>query len=68
MSNACRKMLKRKEAAVYLGVAYLTLQYWANSKESKFHIPYSRYGRNAMYDVRDLDAFIDAHRIEATNA
>ena len=55
------KMLKRREAAAYLGIPYLTLQYWGNMKKNE--IPYAKYGRHAMYRQSDLDEFIESRMV-----
>lgn len=46
-----QKVLTRKEAAKYIGVALSTL-------DSKIHINYLKIGRSKRYLQSDLDAFL----------
>lgn len=53
------RYLKTKKAAKYLGIEPSELRRHAREKR----IPYSRPGgRIMLFDIRDLDAFIDIHR------
>ena len=56
-----RKLLTRREAAQYLGLAPATLARWAS--EGAPSLRYYRLGTNGgrvVYDLRDLDAFISS--------
>jgi hypothetical protein len=55
-TQARSPMMTRKEAAVYLGLAYQTLSQWAVSH--RYNLPVVKIGRTAKYLVADLDAFI----------
>jgi len=61
-----RRKLSRKEAADYLGVMPNTLNKWACIGHPS--IPYYRIGGKAVYDVRDLDAFLECNRIGGESA
>ncbi len=50
------------EAASYLGIKPRTLKKWRHERR----IPYYRLGHVAVvFDVRDLDAYLARHRVEA---
>lgn len=54
--------LTTPEAAEYLGTKPRTLKKWRHERR----IPYYRLGHVAVvFDVRDLDAFLARHRVEA---
>ena len=57
-----RKKLSRTEAAAYLGVTPDTLNKWASV--GRPWVPYYRVGRKAVYDIADLDAFLEKHRVQ----
>lgn len=49
-------LMSRKEAAVYLGVAEITLAIWRST--GRYNLPVYKIGRLAKYKESDLDAFI----------
>lgn len=58
------RRLSEREAAAYLGpVSVRTLQDW---RLQKLGPPYTRLGKRVAYDVADLDAFVQANRVEPT--
>lgn len=57
------RLLTRKEAAEYLGVATQTLADWASRKGRTPRIlPIVRVGKFAKYRASDIAAFVDANR------
>lgn len=57
------ELLSRVDAARLLGVAPQTLAIWAIKG---FGPSFIRVGRRPMYDMRDLERFIDARRARST--
>jgi excisionase family DNA binding protein len=55
--------LSLMEAARHLGVSPHTLRAWANYQH---RLPFYRLGRRLRFAVADLDAFLAAHRVEAS--
>ena len=56
------RRLSEREAAAYLGpVSVRTLQDW---RVQGVGPTYSKLGKRVAYDVRDLDAFLLANRVE----
>lgn len=57
-----QRLLRVEEAAAYLGISARTL-YNATAPKSKkpFEIKPKRIGKRVLFDVRDLDKWIDAH-------
>lgn len=53
-----QRLLSQQEAAEYLGVKKDTLR--AKIREKKWIIPRIVMSRRVFYDVKDLDAFVDA--------
>ncbi len=60
-----RKFLTREEAAEYLGASVATLSKWACERSKP--LPYFKIGKNCMYKLEDLDAFIEYCRVEMPN-
>jgi excisionase family DNA binding protein len=56
--NFDKKLLSRKEAAKFLGVAEDTLAIWACNK--RYALPYVKIGRLVKYKLSDLNAFIES--------
>lgn len=71
-ARAClRRLLTRKEAANYLGIAEISLRIGAmngNRANRMDTPPYIKLGRSVRYDIRDLDDFVAAHRVEPAPA
>ena len=55
------RLLTRKEAARYLGVAAQTLAVWACM--GRYSLPHVKIGHRVFYKKVDLDAFIERHRV-----
>lgn len=55
------KRMRRSAAARYLGVPVNTLARWAVTGRPLLR--YYRYGRTVVYDLTDLDAFLEKHRV-----
>ena len=53
--------LSRSQAAIYLGIAPITLALWACKGKPK--IPFYKVGRKCVYFRSDLDAFLAARRV-----
>lgn len=57
------RLLTRREAAEYLGVAPQTLADWASRKgRTPRVLPMVRVGKFARYRMSDITAFVDANR------
>lgn len=54
--NTTERLLSRKEAATYLGLAPQTLACWWTNK--RYYLPLIKIGRHVKYRQSDLDAFI----------
>jgi len=50
--------MNRREAAKYLGVSPETLSVWAAT--GRYHLPYFKAGKKAVYRQSDLDDFIES--------
>jgi len=57
------KLLTRKQAADYLGVADGTLEVWATTK--RYDLSYIKIGRLVKYRLSDLEAFIASRRVSS---
>lgn len=55
-----KKLMTRKEAALYLGVKEQTLALWAHA--NRYDLPYYKIGRHAKYKLEDLDGFIERNQ------
>ena len=56
-------LLRRDQAAQYLGLAPQTLACWAMS--GRYGLPYIKVGRLAKYRRRDLDKFLQKRTVGA---
>lgn len=57
----CKRLLSVAETAKYLGIAEQTIRNGTGKKSKKpFPVKPKRYGRKVLFDVRDLDAFVDS--------
>jgi excisionase family DNA binding protein len=58
---ASKRLLSVEEAAIYLGLSPRTI-YNAIAPNSKnpFPVKAKRYGKRVLFDVRDLDLFVDS--------
>ncbi len=54
-------LLTRKEAAVYLGIAEMTLSIWKST--GRYNLPVVKIGRLVRYKKSDLDAFIERRTV-----
>jgi excisionase family DNA binding protein len=61
MFNQTDKLLTRKEAAQFLGLAESTLSNWACTK--RVVIPTIRLGRSVRYRLSDLNHYIENSKI-----
>ena len=52
--------LNAREAASYLGVAYQSL---CNMRHKRTGPSYIKLGRKVLYNITDLDAYVDDNRI-----
>jgi excisionase family DNA binding protein len=62
MDVRARRLLRTKEAALYLGMSCWSLRLMVERRE----LPYISSGDHTSawrFDIRDLDHWIDAHRI-----
>ncbi len=56
-------LLDAREASKRLGLSFWTLYAWARNGR----IPYIQLGKRKLFDPRDIENFIDRHRVEETN-
>jgi excisionase family DNA binding protein len=63
MTEQNSKLLTRKEASDYLGIAQGTLEVWACTK--RYQLPYIKVGRLVRYRLSDLDTFLNSRVITA---
>lgn len=61
MFNQAEKLLTRKEAAKFLGLAESTLSNWACTK--RVLIPTIRLGRSVRYRISDLNQYIENSKV-----
>jgi hypothetical protein len=54
-------LIDRNQAAKYLGIEPQTLAVWACNK--RYDLPYIKVGRRVMYQLSDINAFIDRNRV-----
>ena len=59
MTSSERRLLRTEEAALYLGLASGTLENWRTKGRGPRWL---RPSRIVVYDIRDLDAWVDAER------
>ena len=59
-------LMSRNQAAVYLGVAEITLAIWCS--KSRFKLPVYKIGRLAKYKASDLDAFIASRLVPESSS
>ena len=57
-----KKRLDTKQAAKYLG--YTHPQTLANKRAKRQGPNYIKLGRRILYDIDDLDSYIDSHRVK----
>lgn len=56
-----KRLLSTEEAALYLGVATKTLyNQSAPNADKKFPVKPNRIGRKVLWDIRDLDRYIES--------
>lgn len=60
-----KKLLTRREAAEYLGVAAQTLAYWQTTR--KYSLPIVKVGNSVRYRLADLDRWL-SERTEGKHA
>jgi predicted site-specific integrase-resolvase len=65
-TNSPDRLLTRKEAAVRLGLAVVTLEAWAS--RGNRDLPYIRVGSKCMYAERDIERYLASHRATSATA
>ena len=55
-----KRYLTAREAAEYIGVAYVTFSNW--KRQGKYQIPYVQFDTVTRYDINDLDAFMEGKK------
>lgn len=65
LQGTATTMLNREQAAAHLGVSESTLAHWQSSKPG--YLPSYKYGNKVRYKLSDLEAFIEAHKQEASD-
>ena len=61
MSTEISQKLKEPEAAEYLNMSRPWLRLGRMRRNGP---PYLKIGRSVRYDIRDLDAWLEKHRVE----
>lgn len=61
MTALVRQLVTDVEAALVMGIKPQTLR---NKRSQNLGPPYIKIGRTVRYDMADLMAFIDAHRVQ----
>ena len=56
------RLLTEREAAEYLAVSPMTLRKWRCTR--MVEVPYIKLGKAVRYQRKDLDAFLQDHRVE----
>jgi len=56
-----KRLLNIKETSEYLGIKKNTLYCWVSQKK----IPYVKLGRKTLFDIEDLNKFIEENKIKA---
>jgi hypothetical protein len=62
MTKEMTELLSNKQAAEFLGITPGTLSVWRC--ENRYPIPYIPVGSKIRYRVEDLQAFLDARRVD----
>lgn len=61
-----RRYLRSAEAAAYMGFSPKT---WANLRSlGENHPPYIKLAHTVLYDLEDLDAYMQAHKVDPAAA
>ncbi len=60
---AVTRLLSRNEAAAFLGIRPCTLAQWTCA--GRYHLPIVRIGRRVMYDLLDVEAYIERCKVRA---
>ncbi len=55
-----RRLVNIKEAATYIGLKVSTLYGWVSEKK----IPHVKIGDRVLFDIADLDAFIEKSKVK----
>ena len=58
-----KNLLNVKELSEYTGISKSTIYEWVNMKK----IPYIKIGKLVKFDPKDIDAFIQNHKIKPGN-
>ena len=56
-------LMSSSKASEYLGISIWTLYRW--TKEGR--VPYVQLGRRKLFDISDLEQFIENHKIKVTD-
>lgn len=65
MEENKNKLLKRKEAAEFLGIAEQTLAVWSCKK--KYDLPIIKIGRSVRYRLSDIEEFLERNTYKDSN-
>lgn len=57
-----RRFMLREEAATYLCLSPKTLAKWACTCTKEVELPYFKIGGRVLYDMDDLNAWVEARR------
>jgi len=55
-----KRFLNKKELASYLGISIYTIDSWVSQRKE---IPYVKMGRRVMFDFKDVEAWLEKHKI-----
>jgi excisionase family DNA binding protein len=59
-----KRFLNKKELAGYLGVSVYTIDSWVSQRQE---IPFVKMGRRVMFDLKDIEAWIEKHKTNPVN-
>lgn len=59
-----KRFLNKKELAGYLGISVYTIDSWVSQRQK---VPFVRMGRRVMFDLKDIEAWIEKHKTNPVN-
>ena len=60
-----QKFLSKRQVAALLGLSTYTIDAWVSQKRE---IPFIRMGRRVMFDVRDIQAWLEKNKVNPDNS
>ncbi|MEP0826919.1 MAG: helix-turn-helix domain-containing protein [bacterium] len=59
-----RRFLTKRQVASLLGLSIYTIDAWVSQRRE---IPFVKMGRRVMFDVKDVNAWVEKNRMEPEN-